>query len=94
MAHFAKIENDKVVSVIVAEQEFIDYINTLNNELSGEWIQTSYNTFGGIHLEGGTPLRGNFAGIGMIYNRELDAFIHEKPIDGDYELKNYVWVKK
>lgn len=94
MAHFAKIENNKVVRVIVAEQEFIEYINTLNNELSGEWIQTSYNTFGGIHLEGGTPLRGNFARIGMIYNRELDAFIHEKPIDGDYELKKYVWVKK
>lgn len=93
--HFAKIENNIVVQVIVAEQEFIDHINSYDNELKGEWIQTSYNTSGGEHLLGGTPLRGNFAGKGMIYDRELDAFINPYPNDGEnYELINYQWVKK
>lgn len=72
MAHYAKIENDVVVNVIVAEQEFID-------TLDGEWIQTSYNTHGGQHKLGGNPLRKNYASVGFTYDRELDAFIPPKP---------------
>jgi hypothetical protein len=72
MAHFAKIKNNKVVQVIVAEQEHIDTLN-------GEWVQTSYNTFGGEHKLGGTPLRKNFAGIGYTYDRVKDAFISPNP---------------
>ena len=72
MAHFAKIENGKVTDVIVAEQEFIE-------TLDGEWIQTSYNTRGGEHLLGGTPLRKNFASVGFTYDSELDAFYAPKP---------------
>jgi hypothetical protein len=72
MSHFAKIENDIVVQVIVAEQDFI-------NTLDGEWIQTSYNTRSGEHLLGGTPLRKNYAGIGYIYDRERDAFYSPQP---------------
>lgn len=72
MAHFAKIENDKVTNVIVAEEDFIQ-------TLEGEWIQTSYNTSGGVHLLGGTPLRKNFAGIGYIYDRVRDAFYESQP---------------
>lgn len=72
MSHYAKIENGIVVDVIVAEQDFIDQID-------GEWIQTSYNTKGGKHLQGGTPLRKNYAGIGMLYDRERDAFISTQP---------------
>ena len=71
MSHFAKIENDKVVQVIVAEQEFID-------SQPGEWIQTSYNTRGGQHPEG-RPIRKNYAGIGYSYDREKDAFIEPQP---------------
>ncbi len=71
MSHFAKIENDKVVQVIVAEQEFVD-------SQPGEWIQTSYNTRGAEHPEG-RPLRKNYAGIGYIYDREKDAFIEPQP---------------
>ena len=74
MAHYAKIENDLVVQVIVAEQDFI-------NTLEGEWIQTSYNTQGGVHSLGGTPLRKNYAGIGMIYDRERDAFRYGQPFN-------------
>lgn len=72
MAHFAKIENDIVTNVIVAEQSFVSM-------MEGEWIQTSYNTKGGVHLLGGTPLRKNYAGIGMIYDRVRDAFYEPQP---------------
>jgi len=79
MAHFAQINQDNIVTqVIVAEQDFI------NTGLVGDpltWIQTSYNTVGGKHKLGGTPLRKNYAGIGYLYNLELDAFIPPKPFD-------------
>ena len=61
MAHFAKVLNGKVEKVIVAEQEFID---NMTDTSPGNWIQTSYNTYGGVHSDGGTPLRKNYAGIG------------------------------
>ena len=78
MAHFAKVLNGKVTQVIVAEQDFID--NYQDNEL-GKWVQTSYNTRGGIHLLGGTPLRKNYAGIGFTYDADKDAFIPPKPFN-------------
>ena len=78
MAHFAKVKNGIVTKVIVAEQEFVD--NYIDNE-AGEWIQTSYNTIGGVHQLGGTPLRKNYAGIGYTYDRKKDAFIAPKPFD-------------
>jgi hypothetical protein len=64
MAHFAKVENGVVTSVIVIDQE------TLNTGHWGDpslWVQTSYNTQGGQHPEG-RPLRKNYAGIGMLYD--------------------------
>lgn len=76
MAHFAKVNNGIVEQVIVAEPEFF---NTFVDSSPGEWIQTSYNTFGGQHKLGGTPLRKNYAGIGYTYDRERDAFIPPKP---------------
>ena len=76
MAHFAKVKDGKVIKVIVAEQEFIDsYIDNI----PGQWIQTSYNTRGGVHLLGGTPLRKNYAGIGFIYDKQKDAFYEPQP---------------
>ena len=41
--------------------------------------QTSYNTHGGVHALGGTPLRKNYAGIGYTYDVGRDAFIPPKP---------------
>ena len=79
MAHFAKVLNGKVVDVIVAEQDFID---NMIDETPGEWIQTSYNTYRGVHRDGGTPLRGNFAGIGYTYDADLDVFIQPCPHKG------------
>jgi hypothetical protein len=74
MSHFAKVTNGVVEEVIVAEQ---DFINTLEDKDS--WIQTSYNTHGGVHALGGTPLRKNYAFIGCTYDSNLDAFIPIKP---------------
>lgn len=77
MAHFAQIDsNNTVIQVIVAEQDFI------NSGVVGDptsWIQTSYNTHGGQHRQGGTPLRKNYAGLGFIYDAVRDAFIPPKP---------------
>jgi hypothetical protein len=72
MAHYAKVCDGKVVQVIVAEADFFD---TFVDSSPGEWIQTSYNTYGGQHRLGGTPLRKNYAGIGFTYDRTRDAFI-------------------
>ena len=76
MGHFAKVNNGIVEQVIVAEPEFF---NTFVDTSPGQWIQTSYNTHGGIHANGGTPLRKNFAGIGFTYDAQRDAFIPPKP---------------
>jgi hypothetical protein len=76
MGHFAKVVDGKVTQVIVAEPEFF---TTFVDSSPGEWIQTSYNTIGGKHTLGGTPLRGNFAGIGYTYDRQADAFYAPQP---------------
>jgi hypothetical protein len=76
MAHFARVENGVVTQVIVIDQE------TLNTGHWGDpktWIQTSYNTQGGKHTLGGTPLRKNYAGISYTYDAQRDAFIPPKP---------------
>jgi hypothetical protein len=78
MGHFAKVNNGIVEQVIVAEPEFFE---TFVDSSPGEWIQTSYNTHGGVHLLGGTPLRKNYAGIGYTYDRQKDAFIAPKPFN-------------
>lgn len=74
MAHFALLENNVVVSVIVAEAEFIA---SLPN--AGNWLQTSVNTFGGVHALGGVPLRKNYASVGFTYDPVRDAFIPPQP---------------
>jgi hypothetical protein len=82
MAHFALIENGIVTSVIVADQAFIDS-GVVGDPAS--WVQTSYNTRGGVHYgqdgqpDGGVALRKNYAGIGMLYDQNRDAFIEQQP---------------
>lgn len=76
MAHYAKVENGIVTQVIVADQEFIDS-GALGDPST--WLQTSYNTFGGVHRSGGTPLRKNYAGVGYSYMPDIDAFVPPKP---------------
>jgi hypothetical protein len=84
MSHFAEINADGIVQrVIVAEQDFIDsgVVGDTNN-----WIQTSYNTRGGIHYapnshepDEGVALRKNYAGVGYKYDVDRNAFISLKP---------------
>ena len=76
MAHYAKVSNSLVTQVIVAEPEFF---NTFVDSSPGKWIQTSYNTYGGVHSNGGTPLRKNWAGVGFTYDATKDAFIAPQP---------------
>ena len=93
MAHFAKVCDGRVVQVIVAEPEFF---NTFVDSSPGEWIQTSYNTHGGVHYgpdgqpDGGVALRGNYAGIGHIYDRTNDVFYPQSPFPS-WTLDNTTW---
>ena len=82
MSHFARIENGTATQVIVVEQDVLD------TGLFGDpslWVQTRYNTLGGRHVLGGTPLRKNYAGVGYTYDSERDAFIPPK-IYNSWEL--------
>jgi len=80
MSHFAEIDGDGIVQrVIVIEQ---DMLNSGNWGDPNNWIQTSYNTRGGVHYapnsnepDGGVALRKNYAGSGYKYDKERDAFI-------------------
>ena len=74
MSHFAKVENGIVTQVIVAEQDVID-----SGIFGNGWVQTSYNTYGGVHANGNTPLRKNYAGVGYTYDSQRDAFIPPQP---------------
>ena len=76
MGHFAKVVDGKVTQVIVAEPEFFQ---TFVDSSPGQWLQTSYNTHGGVHANGGTPLRKNYAGVGYSYDAAKDAFIPPQP---------------
>jgi len=80
MSYFAKVEDGIVTNVIAADQDFID------NNMDGEWVQTSYNTHGGKHYDpetqeedDKTPLRKNYAGIGFVYDSVRDAFYSPQP---------------
>ena len=91
MASFAKIGlNNKVIEILSAHNNELLDANGVEQEINGIdfltkltgwaiWKQTSYNTHGGVHSTGGTPLRKNHAGIGYTYDEDRDAFIAPKP---------------
>ena len=91
MASFAKIGlNNKVIEVLAVNNNELKDSNGVEQEVNGidfltkltgwaVWKQTSYNTHGGVHSSGGTPLRKNHAGIGYTYDENRDAFIPPKP---------------
>jgi hypothetical protein len=93
MASFAKIGlNSKVIEVLSIVNEVLHDSNGVEQEAIGIdfltkltgyplWVQTSYNTHGGVHDNGGTPLRKNHAGIGYTYDETRDAFIAPKPFN-------------
>jgi len=93
MAHFAKLgSNSKVIQVLTlnngdmlnadgVEDETVgqQYLERHNNWPAQMWIQTSYNTSGGTHKDGGTPFRGNYAGIGYTWDEDNNLFYGKKP---------------
>ena len=93
MASFAKIGlNGKVIEVQSLVNEVLHDANGVEQESIGIdfltkltgwaiWKQTSYNTHGGVHSSGGTPLRKNHAGIGYTYDEDRNAFIPPKPFN-------------
>ena len=91
MSHWAEIdENNIVLRVLVGDNNDPDEgYQWLIDNLGGRWVQTSFNTYEGKHLLGGTPLRKNYAGIGFTYDEERDAFIPPKPeIEGKVFVLN------
>jgi hypothetical protein len=82
MSHYAKVVSGTVTQVIVAEA---DFFTTFVDSSPGDWIQTSYNTRGNVHYgqdgnpDGGTALRGNYAGIGYTYDQGNDVFYAPQP---------------
>ena len=98
MAHFARVENKIVKEVIVAEQDFID--NVVYDK-PGEWIQTSYNTYGGVHYDPTTrepsadqskALRYNFASPNYHYDANVDAFYAPQPYSSwTLNTETYLW---
>ena len=94
MAHFAKVLSGKVVQVIVAEPEFFA---TFRDSSPGKWIQTSYNTRGGVHYgpngqpDGGQALRGNFAGVGFTYDARADVFYAPQPFPSWTLGADWLW---
>ena len=80
MAHFAKLdENNVVVFVVYGRQEDDGKEAEISARTGDTYKQTSYNTLGGQHSLGKTPLRKNFAGVGYTYDASRDAFIPPKP---------------
>jgi hypothetical protein len=94
MSHYAKVLNGTVTQVIVAEAEFFQ---TFVDTSPGQWIQTSYNTRGNVHYapnsttpDGGVALRGNYAGIGYIYDSTHDVFYPPSPYPS-WTLSSSTW---
>jgi hypothetical protein len=100
MGHYAKVENGIVTQVIVA-----DGPDWCEQNLGGEWIQTSYNTFGGVHSSGKFPIHKNYAGIGDTFDgigfaapkpfdswtKNTDTYLWEPPTPMPVDGKLYTW---
>ena len=90
MAHFVEIDASNIVirGVVLDDKDTQDESGDevesvgakyLSDGFGGTWKRTSYNTNGGVHSLGGTPLRRNYATVGGTYDSETDEFIPEKP---------------
>ena len=87
MSHYAKVLNGQVIQVIVADE---DFFQTFRDTSPGTWLQTSYRTRANTHPEG-TPLRGNYAGVGYHYDRVHDVFYAPQSFPS-WTLNNTTWI--
>lgn len=81
MAHWAQVDENNIVTQVTvgSNDEPDEGYQWLIDNLGGRWIKTSWNTIGNTHLKGGTPLRGNYASVGDVYDEELDVFYAPQP---------------
>jgi hypothetical protein len=83
MAHYAFLDGSNIVTEVITGknegEEGIDWEQWYGEFRGQVCKRTSYNTQGGVHSEGGTPFRKNYAGIGYTYDEARDAFIPPKP---------------
>ena len=100
MGHYAKVEEGIVTHVIVADG--VDWCET---NLGGEWVQTSYNTYGGVHKNGKFPIHKNYAGIGYTFDGvgfaapkpyeswllNINSYLWEAPTPKPTDDKSYEW---
>ena len=111
MAHFAEIDSNNIVTrvLVVSDEDAVNGQDFLANQLGlgGTWIQTSYNTHGGVHTKGGTPLNKNYAGIGytwdgtgfaapqpyLSWKLNADSYLWEAPTPMPTDGKFYQWVE-
>ena len=109
MAHFAEIDSNNIVTrvLVVDDANAADGQNFLANTLGlgGTWVQTSYNTSGGVHANGGTPLNKNYAGIGYSWDgtgfappqpypswtKNATTYLWEAPTPMPTDGKMYTW---
>ena len=100
MAHYAKVEDGIVTQVIVA-----DGPDWCEQNLGGQWVQTSYNTYGGVHSGGKFPIHKNYAGVGFTFDGvgfaapqpylswtlNSESYLWEAPTPYPTDGKNYSW---
>tara|TARA_B100001063_G_C16497659_1_gene420487 strand:+ start:65 stop:442 length:378 start_codon:yes stop_codon:yes gene_type:complete len=94
MAHYAFLDNSNIVTEVITGKNESDgdgNWETYYGNIRGKVCKrTSYNTQNNTHLEGGTPFRGNFAGIHYTYDESNDVFIPPKPYDS-WTLDTSIW---
>jgi len=88
IAHYAFINENNIVTQVIVGRDEDDLVEGITSwedhyaeQLGQRCLRTSYNTSAGQHTGGGTPYRGNYAGIGYEYREDLDAFISPKPFE-------------
>lgn len=98
MAHYAFLDNNNIVTEVIVgrdEDDLIDGVTSWEGYYGAvrgqRCLRTSYNTHQNQHVDGGTPFRGNYAGIGSEYREDLDAFIPPKP-GPNFELGVESWI--
>ena len=99
MAHYAFLDNNNIVTEVISGIDETELIEDLDPEtwygnFKGQVCKrTSYNTIGGVHTSGGTPFRGNFAGIGFKYDKDFDVFIAPQPYPSwKIDYTTFSWV--
>lgn len=96
ITYYAQVYDNEVIRVIAADQEFVD---NYDDGIIGVWLLTDYYTRGNVHYgengepDGGTPIRGNYAGVGFSYDPTNDVFIAPKPYkNAILDESTWTWV--